>query len=72
VTKQFVAPDTNPITFAADGRLCGGCVLFSDGSLELDPESTLPPRPIVVASEETLVPVGFTRTVADGRRVAFR
>ena len=72
VTKQFVAPGANPITSSADGRLFGGCILFGDGSLELDPELTLPPRPIVVASEENLVPVGFPRNVADGRRIAFR
>ena len=67
-----MAPGTNPITFSVDGRLSGGCILFSDGSLELDPEPTLPPRPIVVASEENPVPLSFPRTVADGRRVAFR
>ena len=72
VTKQFVAPGTNPIRFSVDGRLSGGCIPFSDGSLELDPELTLSPRRIVVASEENPVPLGFPRTVADGRRIAFR
>lgn len=72
VTKQFVAPGTNPITLSADGHLFGGRILFSDGLLELDPESTLSAQPIVVAGEENLVPVGFPRTVADGRRVEFR
>ena len=59
VTKQFVAPGTNPITFSADGRLFVGCIFFSDGLFELDPELTLPARPIVVASEENPVPLGF-------------
>ena len=59
VTKQFVAPGVNPITFSADGRLFVGLCFFGDGLYELDPELVLPPRPIVVASEENPYPLGF-------------
>jgi len=59
VTKQFVAPGVNPITFSPDGRLIVGQCFMGDGLLELDPELVAPPRPIVVASEENPYPLGF-------------
>jgi sugar lactone lactonase YvrE len=59
VTKQFVAPGVNPITFSEDGRLIVGLCFMGDGLFELDPELVLPPRPIVVASEENPYPLGF-------------
>ena len=59
VTKQFVAIGVNPITFSDDGRLFVGLCFMDDGLLELDPELVLPPRPIVVASEENPFPLGI-------------
>ncbi len=59
VTKQFVAPGVNPITFSPDGRLFVGLCFMGDGLVELDPELIAPPRPIVVASEENPFPLGF-------------
>lgn len=59
VTKQFVAPGVNPITFSADGRLFVGAALVKDGLFELDPELVLPPRPIIVGSDENPHPLGF-------------
>ena len=59
VTKQFVAPGVNPITFSKDGRLIVGLCFIGDGLYELDPDLVRPPRPIVVASEENPYPLGF-------------
>ena len=59
VTKQFVAPGVNPITFSDDGRLFVALDFMGDGLFELDPELLAPPRPIVVASEENPFPLGF-------------
>jgi sugar lactone lactonase YvrE len=59
VTKQFVAPGVNPITFSPDGRLLVGLCFMGDGLIELDPELIAPPRPIVVASEANPFPLGF-------------
>jgi len=59
VTKQFVAPGVNPITFSPDGRLFVGLCFLGDGLVELDPELLAPPRLIVVASEENPLPLGF-------------
>ena len=59
VTKQFVAPGVNPITFSKDGRLIVGLCFIGDGLYELDPDLVQPPRPIVVASEENPYPLGF-------------
>ena len=66
VTKQFVAPGVNPITFSPDGRLFVGLCLLGDGLYELDPELVLPPRPIVVASEENPFPLGFFNAFSFG------
>jgi len=66
VTKQFVAPGVNPITFSPDGRLFVGLCFQGDGLYELDPELTLPPRPIVVASEENPFPLGFFNAFSFG------
>ncbi|MFO7655535.1 MAG: hypothetical protein R6W78_00545, partial [Bacteroidales bacterium] len=45
VTKQFVAPGVNPITFSPDGRLFVALCFYGDGLYELDPELLAPPRP---------------------------
>ena len=59
VTKQFVAPGVNPITFSEDGRLFVGLCFLGDGLYELDPELNAEPRPIIVASEGNEFPLGF-------------
>ena len=66
VTKQFVAPGVNPITFSPDGRLLVGLCFMGDGLFELDPELIAPPRPIVVASEENPFPLGFFNAFSFG------
>ena len=66
MTKQFVAPGVNPITFSPDGRLFVGLCFAGDGLYELDPELIAPPRPIVVASEENPFPLGFFNAFAFG------
>jgi len=59
VTKQFVAPGVNPITFSPDGRLFVGLCFYGDGLYELDPELFAPPRPIIAATPENPYPLGF-------------
>jgi sugar lactone lactonase YvrE len=59
VTKQFVAPGVNPITFDEEGRLFVALDFQGDGLFELDPELIEPPRPIVVATEAVPFPLGF-------------
>jgi len=59
VTKQFVAPGVNPITFNDEGRLFVALDFQGDGLYELDPELNEPPRPIVVATEVVPFPLGF-------------
>lgn len=59
VTKQFVTPGVNPITFSEDGRLIVGLCFLGDGLYELDPNLTADPRPIIVASEGNEFPLGF-------------
>lgn len=59
VTKQFVAPGVNPITFSEEGRLFVALDFGGDGLFELDPELIEPPRPIVVATEAVPFPLGF-------------
>jgi sugar lactone lactonase YvrE len=59
VTKQFVAPGVNPITFSEDGRLIVGLCFLGDGLYELDPNLIAPPRPIIVASPGNQFPLGF-------------
>ena len=59
VTKQFVAPGVNPITFNDEGRLFVALDFLGDGLYELDPELIEPPRPIVVATEAVPFPLGF-------------
>lgn len=59
VTKQFVAPGVNPITFSPDGRLFVGLDFLGDGLYELDPNLVEPPRPIILATPENPFPLGF-------------
>lgn len=59
VTKQFVGPGVNPITFSDDGRLFVALCFTGDGLYELDPNLMEPPRPIIVASEANPFPLGF-------------
>ncbi len=58
VTKQFVAPVVNPITFSPDGRLFVGLCFYDDGLYELDPQLVAPPRPIIEATPENPYPLG--------------
>ncbi|UCG26284.1 MAG: hypothetical protein JSW55_09980, partial [Chloroflexota bacterium] len=57
--SQFVAPGVNPITFSDDGRLFVALDFLGDGLYELDPALVNPPRPIVVATAENPLPLGF-------------
>ncbi|TVQ10088.1 MAG: hypothetical protein EA361_14515 [Bacteroidetes bacterium] len=59
VTKQFLAPGVNPITFSPDGRLFVGLCFLGDGLYELDPELIAPPRPIIEATPANPYPLGF-------------
>ena len=59
LTKQFVAPGVNPITFSEEGRLFVALDFMGDGLYELDPDLEAPPRPIIVASETNPFPLGF-------------
>ncbi|HSF54510.1 MAG TPA: hypothetical protein VLA71_12195 [Algoriphagus sp.] len=59
VTKQFVAPGVNPITFSDDGRLIVGLCFLGDGLYELDPNLVDAPRPIIVSTPENPFPLGF-------------
>jgi sugar lactone lactonase YvrE len=59
VTKQFVAPGVNPITFSPDGRLFVALCFYGDGLYELDPELVAAPRPIIEATPENPYPLGF-------------
>ncbi|MEE9371816.1 MAG: hypothetical protein V3V00_02060 [Saprospiraceae bacterium] len=47
VSRQFVSPGTNPITFSDDGRLFVALDFQGDGLYELDPELKNPPRLII-------------------------
>jgi len=66
VTKQFVAPGVNPITFSPDGRLIVGLCFLGDGLYELDPDLIAPPRPIIEATPENPYPLGFLNGFAFG------
>ena len=66
VTKQFVGPGVNPITFSPDGRLFAGLCFLGDGLYELDPDLTAPPRTIVEATPEHPYPLGFMNGFAFG------
>ena len=59
VTKQFVAPGVNSITFSSEGRLFVGLCFMGDGLYELDPDFIAPPRPIIEATPENPYPLGF-------------
>jgi sugar lactone lactonase YvrE len=59
VTKQFVAPGVNPITFSEDGRLFVGLCFLGDGLYELDPDLLAPPRPVIISTPENPFPLGF-------------
>ena len=70
VTKQFVAPGVNPITFSPDGRLFVALDFQGDGLYELDPDLSAPPRPIIEATPENPYPLGFFNAFdfgSDGR-----
>ena len=70
LTKQFVAPGVNPITFNEEGRLFVALDFLGDGLYELDPELIDPPRPIIEATPEIPYPLGFFNGFdfgADGR-----
>ncbi|MFO7720220.1 MAG: hypothetical protein R6W85_07255 [Gillisia sp.] len=70
VTKQFVAPGVNPITFSTDGRLFVALDFLGDGLYELDPDLIKPPRPIIEATPGNPFPLGFFNAFdfgADGR-----
>lgn len=69
VTKQFIAPGVNPITFSAEGRLFVGLAFLGDGLYELDPNLIEPARPIIEATPENPFPLGFLNSFdfsADG------
>lgn len=66
VTKQFLAPGVNPITFSPDGRLFVGLCFMGDGLYELDPNLSAPPRPIIEATEANPYPLGFLNGFAFG------
>jgi sugar lactone lactonase YvrE len=66
VSKQFVAPGVNPITFSPDGRLFVGLCFMGDGLYELDPELIAPPRPIIEATPGNPYPLGFLNGFAFG------
>jgi sugar lactone lactonase YvrE len=66
VTKQFVAPGVNPITFSADGRLFVALDFMGDGLYELDPDLIAPPRPIIEATPANPYPLGFLNGFAFG------
>lgn len=57
VTKQFVAPGVNPITFSDDGRLFVGLDFIGDGLYEVDPNLINAPR-AVVPYESGVFPIG--------------
>jgi sugar lactone lactonase YvrE len=59
VTKQFVAPGVNPITFSEDGRLFVGLCFLGDGLYELDPNLIAPPRQIIASTPANPFPLGF-------------
>lgn len=59
VSKQFIAPGVNPITFSPEGRLFVALDFLGDGLYELDPELIADPRPIIVATEANPFPLGF-------------
>ncbi|MDH3244789.1 MAG: right-handed parallel beta-helix repeat-containing protein, partial [Saprospiraceae bacterium] len=59
VTKQFVAPGVNPVTFSPDGRLFVALDFLGDGLYELDPDLIEPPRPIIISTAENPFPLGF-------------
>ena len=47
ITKQFIAPGVNPITFSDDGRLFVALDFLGDALYEVDPELRTPPRLVV-------------------------
>jgi sugar lactone lactonase YvrE len=59
VTKQFVTPGVNPITFSEDGRLFVGLCFLGDGLYELDPNLIAPPRQIIASTPANPFPLGF-------------
>ncbi|MCG2590569.1 hypothetical protein [Rhodohalobacter sulfatireducens] len=50
VTKQFVAPGVNPITFNEEGRLFVALAFLGDGLYELDPNLIDTPRQIIAST----------------------
>lgn len=70
VTKQFVAPGVNPITFSDDGRLFVAQDFTGDGLWELDPNLINAPRGLIVATPSNPYPLYFLNGFdfgADGR-----
>ncbi len=59
VTRQFVAPGVNPITFSDDGRLFVALDFQGDGLYELDPDLIDPPRGLIVQPDPETYPLGF-------------
>jgi len=59
LSKQFVAPGVNPITFSDDGRLFVALDFLGDGLYELDPNLTAGPWPIIEATPSDPYPLGF-------------
>jgi sugar lactone lactonase YvrE len=58
VTRQYVAPGVNPITFSDDGRLFVALDFQGDGIYELDPNLINPARAIV-PNVPGVFPIGF-------------
>jgi len=70
VTKQYVAPGVNPITFSDDGRLFVALDFTGDGLYELDPNLINAPRGLIVATPSNPLPLYFLNGFdfgADGR-----
>jgi sugar lactone lactonase YvrE len=59
LSKQFVAPGVNPITFSDNGRLFVALDFLGDGLYELDPNLTAGPWPIIEATPSDPYPLGF-------------
>lgn len=69
VTRQYVAPGINPITFSDDGRLFVALDFTGDGLYELDPNLINLPRALV-ENKPGEYPLGFLNAFdfgADGR-----
>jgi len=76
VTKQFVAPGVNPITFSADGRLLVGLAFYGDALWELDPQLQEPPQLVLDAPGQlnsfSFGPDGLLYSPSNTRRTLVR